>query len=116
MGSRQEEAVQDESVARGCCGAACSSRDAGTDAHSDAHSSAAMHCLHAGLSVPTRFTSPWQQCLCVSEPRNSQAQRLSTNGKQCHPLQAPIGIRMKLPMFDVFLKAAAESTKVWFGL
>lgn len=107
MGSRQEEAVQDESVARGCRGAACSRSDAGTDAHGDAHSGAAMHCLHAGLSVPTRFTSP---CLRVSEPRNSQAQGLSTNGKQCHPLQAPIGIRMKFPMFDVFLKAAAEST------
>lgn len=29
-----------------------------------------------------------------------------------HPLQAPVGTSMKLPMFDTVLKAAAKS---WFG-
>lgn len=106
--------MQDEAVPRGCCCVACRRRDAGTDAHSDARNGAAAHCLHAGLSpwlsIPTHFTFPWQQCLGVSEPRNSQAQGLSPDGKQCHPLQAPIGTRMKLPMFDTVLKTAAKST------
>lgn len=31
------------------------------------------------------------------------------DGKQCHPLQAPVGTRMKLPVFEVVLKAAAKS-------
>lgn len=99
--------MQAEAVARGCRCGACSRRDAATDAHSDAHNA-----LFARWAFPVAFHPNVLYFYLAVVPGcfRTTAQGLSTDEKQCHPLQAPVGTRMKLPVFDVVLKAAAKCT------
>lgn len=95
-------------MARGCRCGACSRRDAGTDAHSDAHNA-----LFARWAFLVAF-HPNVLYLCLAVVPGcfrTAAQGLSTDEKQCHPLQASVGTRMTLPVFDVVLKAAPKASK-----